>query len=196
MEQLLILLLLGIISLLKWAIDKATGGEKPPEEERRPGRPSGAEPRMETEEERRLRRFMEALGLPTDDTRPAPTFPRQKDPLAPERPISQPQKQQPRRQSPSRRLKPAPYAVTEEAAADLGAKRKQKTEAALAEPLVGAPLFSNFEAAPALETTRLAPPTSPAGEERRFRFPELRTASGLRKAFILKEILGPPKAFQ
>ena len=190
MEQLLILLLIGVFSLVKWVIDNVTNKEEPPPAK---GRGTSPEPRMETDEERRLRRFMEALGLPADEVRPVPNFPRQTEEQPAHRRLK-PERQG--RQRTARQLKPAAHPVTEEVAAQLEAVLAKKNEPSLGEPLGGEPLFTNFDAAPALQTTRLNTPATSEREEQRSRFPELRTAAGLRKAFILKEILGTPKALQ
>lgn len=189
MEQLILILLIGAFSLLKWVFDRITEAKEARQREeqltRRPSSSGEAPPRMETDEERRIRRFMEALGLPAEE---AP-------PVLPKRAEEPPRKATRPKHLP--KLKPAKYPVSADTPATI-AKPAAETAAPLLSPqetLAADPLFTNFESFPAMQTTRVSQ-TEPTEERGGALFPELRDSAALRRAFVLKEILGPPKALQ
>ena len=103
MEQLIVLVVVGVLAFLKWYVENAGKGasdetrppaQREPESESRSQRPrTGPAPLSESEEER-MRRFMEALGLPQGSVPPPVRKPVANPPIStatpiPEKPYSQ-----------------------------------------------------------------------------------------------------------
>lgn len=154
MEQLVILLVIGFISLVNWLMQRsAEVRAQRKAEAARLGVPEGnpfhpseekpaAEPRPEVDPAREMRKLMEALGLPLEDEEPPVRIEPPRAPEIPPMPALQP---------PAPSAKP-PGKIVAIATADM--------------PVVRTPLVQ-----------------------------ALRSRHGVRQAVILREILGPPKAF-
>jgi hypothetical protein len=163
MEQLVILVIIGLISLVNWLIQRsAEARERRRIERKRQESPDGdpfhqdgtarkveqPEPVSDADPAREMRRLMEAFGIPMEPEDPAP----------PEkiRPVAPPALPTPPAWVPA---SPRPAAVRAEA----------------------------------------VPPILPTAVRRRSAAPIsslLRTRKAARQAVVLREILGPPKAFQ
>lgn len=156
MEQLVILLVIGIISLVNWLMQRSAEiREQRKAEAERLGIPEGnpfqfteekpaAKTAPEKDPAREMRKLMEALGLPLEDEEPPVRRELPPVPEIPPLPVYQPKAPAP---------KPA----------------GQISAAAFAPP------------APPVAHTSLAQ--------------ALRSRDGVRQAVVLREILGPPKAF-
>ena len=163
MEQLVILVIIGLISLVNWLIQRSSElREKRRLEQKRMGMPEGVPERGESQEPEpapqaapvdpaaEMRKLMEALGLPVEDEPPvvrrAPT-----PPPAPE-------------------LPPAPPPLP-----------------------MWQPGRSEVRASP-LPVPAAAPVPKVMPAIRNRWAGELRSRDGIRRAMVLREILGPPKA--
>lgn len=152
MEQLVILLVIGIISLVNWLLQRSAEiREQRKAEAGRPGIPEGnpfqtaeEKPAAEKDPAREMRKLMEALGIPLEDKEPPVRRELPPVPEIPPLPVYQPKV-------------PAPKPAS------------QISTAAFAPP------------APPVARTALAQ--------------ALRSRDGARQAVVLREILGPPKAF-
>lgn len=187
MEQLVILIIIGAISLINWLLQKSAEhkSKRPPgrsaTEEGFDGVPapleSRREPRHEFQQEdhrpvptadpqAELRRFFEAMGLPLEEepVRPAPITPSfQEPPALPEPPAP---------------IAPAPIAPVVQPTRARSISPREKVSARYAELAKG---FARAE-----QTTEALPTVD---------FHEfLKSPASLRQAIILREILGPPKA--
>ncbi len=187
---------------------------------RRPGtapeRPNRPIPTGESEEER-LRRFLEALGVPGDAPRPAPPRPQQPAPVPVPRAILRPApKPAPRHPAPVvRPVQPRVFQDEPEPAESRDPGRLEEPASAI-ESIAGqfaamekGVQLSALDAIPEARTARTAqmapvqavfdseqaPVRQGAGQAAAVRG-MLRTAEDLRKAFILREILGPPPGLQ
>ena len=233
MDQLILLVVVGVIALVKWFVENA--GKNAPDATRptasrdpvapRTSRPAiGDASRTETEEER-MRRFMEALGLPSDAVPPPARKP----------PVNQPIQQT---APPVSRPLPTPRPSPRQLGRPLGPGTRPLPSSApahrpdIAPPLeTGGPLptmpkvASVGETAPSMEVTsipqmRFAEPeqavqsaaaavsavdkgasrstvqVQPASRMQAALMEELRGPDALRKAILLREILGAPKGLQ
>jgi len=169
MEQLVILLLILLISLVNWLIKKSTALREARKLERRAamsgetlkGEPP---PQPETDTEKSMRRFREALGLP-DDVEP-PALPRRVKHF----PLPEPPPQPP----------PLPPAA-KPAVFHLPAVRAHAEHRIFELPTrIGKPARSKVEVAEAPSRIREL----------------LGSTGGLRDAVVLSEILGPPKCLR
>ena len=165
MEQLFVIIIIGAIALVKWLTSGA--GENAGEPE------SGAPfPRGKNDEEERMRRFMEALGVPKGTAPPVrkKTLPRT---LSRREVVEQQRTLVPRRIAPSLAT-PPPVVPT------------PAPLAPVATPVLPAVLQTE-------PTPAVVPTTSrPALDFRAL----IRSADGLRDAIILREILGPAPGLQ
>ncbi len=169
MEQLVILLIIGAISLIKWGLEKAAEAReqrKSAERFEKFERPADDEtlhsPAAAPAGDDAARRLREALGLPEEQELPPP-LPRKAPVILYERPLPEP-------------LPPVDYAELE--------KRlfvPVEEEGPAAEPLVLSP------AAPLVTEPEPRPPVRSGLDEL------LRNREGLRKAILVQEILGTPK---
>lgn len=230
MEQLLILVVVGFIALVKWLLenygrftpdrDRST----PPEEDeplRRQSPPPRSSPgRVETEEEARVRRFMEALGLPAGEEPPARRAPSplpsatppmqrrvQPSPSATPPPLN-PQRRGPAPAAP-RTPHPAPRTPTV-LAPHRPPPSLEPVSPVPASPSTGEANMPIGEVFNAFDTTLESASSKAQNEQDRKSeiaafapreeggslLPDLRGAVSLRRAFILREVLGPPKALQ
>ncbi|HEX4086747.1 MAG TPA: hypothetical protein VHY22_17675 [Chthoniobacteraceae bacterium] len=176
--------------------------QQPPQQRRTGPRP---QPAPDTEEER-MRRFMEAVGLPQGGAggRPPVTRPRPQSQPRPLLPVQPP----PGMQIPGRLRRATPPPITRPAPV--------QPKTIQARPLQPAPIIEYVLPAPAQapvpapEVSKLKnlaswvtalEPEAPAAAVRetyssRSLLGDLRTPATLREAIILREVLGPPKAFQ
>jgi hypothetical protein len=162
MEQLVILVLIGLISFIQWLIKQsaelrekkkqaeraAMGGEKL-RQHPEPSEPVA--PRETVSGDEAMRRLMEALGLPPENEPPVVVS-------QPEPPVQPP---------------PLPMPVIREVPVFREA----------------VPVFRP-DPPPPRQVRRAQPAPSEAAD----RFPEFASAATLRRAIILREILGPPRA--
>lgn len=204
MEQVVILLVLAAVAFLNWLAKKAQGqgsgdvldgGPTPGTQG-----PSSPPRRKETDEER-MRRFMEALGVPTAP----PPRPRAVPPASsPPHPPSTPPPVPPAVREATRHM-PPPMARRIERKAEEAARRAQELKRlaeAAGRRAVAERIESDFphlesvarESAPspAPSATRGVAGPAAAGNLR----PLLASPSELRRAIVLREILGPPRALE
>jgi len=217
-EQVVILIIVAAFSIGKWVLDNVTKPaqeNRPKEREKRsPFGPqeratprSGPQASPADEEAERVRRFMEALGLPPGEVPPAPI---RKKPVsqhpkpvrqegvpvrpmvAPARPGPAPRPSVPTLSRPVLPEVSAPFAQPEMPPASYQAPAP-------------APLEPSLPMAAALAPAPPSPLESPAPNPRPYQVrtahpahsalrKALRQRSGLREALILSEVLGPPKA--
>lgn len=172
MEQLFIIVIFAAIGLMKWLASNKAEKFQPRDQTKHTTSAYGPIPQREEEtEEMRMRRFMEALGVPAGSV-PRPT-------KAP--PRVRPMAETPR--VPPPKLTPAPvYKKVEEAAAPVFETVVNAPESSY----VAAPLFATRDPDPVV-TPRKAP-----ADLRGL----LRSAGSLRDAVVLREILGPPRSLQ
>ena len=220
MDQLIVLVVVGVVALAKWLLENAgrfQQGEGSDLPERRTQQPPGTAPEASEEERERMRRFMEALGLPELGAPPASA-----------RNLKPPSKPPVRPAADSRR----PRQPAVRPLARPGREPLAPVRPSIAPPLeTGGPLpelpktASVSESAPCMEVAPIpalewAQPVStapaPAGGPRRptpapvaseSKRPgaagdrsalreQLRTPAALRRAILVREILGPPKGLQ
>jgi len=180
MEQLIVFIVVGVIAFFNWLIKKgakggSTGGALPPFP--RGQIPRQAQTQTSQSEEERLRKFMEALGVPNVATPP------KKITRSPQIP------QQPRIQPPFKKEFPKPVVSP-----------TVSTPPPVPVAQVVEPAPSTWEtSAPATPDVPIVDIQVPVGSvsSNAVDFKSLlRSPSSLRTAVILKEILGPPKSLQ
>jgi hypothetical protein len=166
-----------------------------------PGTPEPSQRAPTQSDEDRIRKLLEALGQPPTSRPPPPVAPRTNippRPLAPVQPpmspFSQLRREKPRKREGTPKEIPPPRLVTggDEIAppAITGAPAFEVHEAPL--PIAPAPIFK-APAEPYAAVTRAIAKT----EERKVDIAALlASASGLRDAIILREILGPPRGLR
>lgn len=210
MEQLFILLVLAALALGKWFITRnETDGEVPPESGERRDQTDATRrtrPGETLSEEERMRRFMEALGIPTTSEPPPKVTRRTEEPpkpLAPVRPPPVLTPQIPRRQKTEAQKQP-PRRPTAPA---------QPPPSPVPPPIPLAPLSPPPLSVP--ETVRVeepAPlPAYPTLTDKPYEIPVrpvsgtrqsadlralLRRTDSVRQALVLREVLGPPRGLQ
>jgi hypothetical protein len=207
MEQLFILLLVGAFALMKWALK---GGQfsKPEDSSQEPttARPSQGRGAAGSEEER-MRKFMEALGIPTSSAPPPKVAPRTeapKRPLAPVRPplvlfpdIQRPSKREQTRPRPRPRSARETTPPRQQAPPPPQPPPLARTERAEPSPR---PLTDFPEAMPAAAEFPGAETAAPVARESASQPADiralLRSPASLRSAIILREVLGPPRGLQ
>lgn len=191
--QLILVVVMAIFGLIKWIGGQLKSTGLPPERETR----SGSRPPPANSEEERMRRFLEALGIPSDAPpapRPNPTVfaPRAgPPPLARVRPMQPPPAlPKPPTRRPARRSleeAPAPTNRAEEIAfSELVTPEEMQVETVAArvstipfeKTAKGAPLPAEEMSLSAILRRALASPRD------------------LRAAFVLREVLGPPPGLQ
>jgi hypothetical protein len=186
MEQLLFLLLVGLVALVKWFVERAARGgtADPPSPTPRPRRSAPVNPQdAETE---RIRKFMEALGMPAENVPPPPIRRR----VAGEGPPVVPPRV-PRQVGPTVRRKVVPPLVPPPI--HVPAKPEPPPAPVIHQEPV--------EPAPGLDRP-LAPERVPeiATGRKAVEMAELRallgSPAGIRAAFVAREVLGPPGGLQ
>lgn len=204
--QLLVLVLMVIFGIASWIGNKLNEKKQPPQTPRAPGEPPPRRDAAESEEER-MRRFMEALGLPTDQ--PA-SPPQQQRPPAPQRPVERPRSGpppippivvpppffMPARPRPKQIAPPpipAERSLDELETTSLPVEQITLPELVTSEvhefETVTSSITAAHTRAPLL---REAAPVSSASSVHALLRAALSSPEQLRSAFVLREILGPP----
>lgn len=198
MEQLIVLIIAGFIALANWAVRKAAKTAE--EQKRQAGPPPTAEPGARRrqgpvyeDEEERLRRFMEALGVPNPPVAPRPVATPLQPPVArrirPPAPVTKAAAPP----APPRVVKPSPppVVVAQPLAPEVDPSPYESFTRVPESP------SSAFPAAP-LEISAMPVEGSPgAGIVKVSELQSLlKSPSSLRTAILLREILGPPKSMQ
>lgn len=251
-EQLIILLVLGVFAFGKWLFTNAGSRSDPPSRSSGGGTPGPSSPspirrqpipgRDESEEER-IRRFMEALGLPPDATPPQALQRPSASPAPAVAPVPAARPRRPALRKPTPMGGPNPWDFKPQP--QMERERPAEPPAAAPKPISQPPSRPQFpqppqpipagsgsgplfpEAVPASEALpsialssaedllppqaealfvegiapqmELITPASAGSAQDRVEISNvrarLRGRAALREAFILKEILGPPKAF-
>ena len=218
MDQIIVLVLVGALALGKWLFENAgkfQSGESddsaPDRSQRNTGVPrnprpiAGAAPRWENEEEK-MRRFMEALGLPPQEGVPPPVRkPKrigQPAPVVKAQPQSQPQ---PRPQSVrpqiSRPLETGGPLPTLPKTASVGETAPSMEVTSIPQMTFASPEQAmQSTAAEISAAAKLAGRPSPQKRQmpavQAALREQLRDPASLRKAILLREILGVPKGLQ
>ena len=223
MDNLPVLILVGLFALGKWLLTKANGaspsdsagGVQPPQ----PGPQARQRPQGTETDEERMRRFMDALGLPAQGAPPAKVLPRPemqsppplissvetvRRPNLPELPKVRPARRgegRPVRRAEHKGIAPELAPMT---AMDPIAKVASVSETAPSMEVTSIPAMDFGSPVEDAENAVSAagrvdrPQSQPAAAQRSgipFRG-QLRGGAALRKALVLREILGPPKALQ
>jgi hypothetical protein len=200
LENLLFILLIAIallFRLLASKVGEAKNREQDPDQRSTTSPPPvGPITRAPAESDaERIRRFLEALGQPTDTKPPPPVAPRTDVPPRPLAPVQPPISpfQQLRRDKPAKRkVIPPPQAVT-------------PTKEISPPKLTVAPAFKVHEGQLSVEQPPIIKlPAEAFGATQPTKREELKTdiatllasKSGLRNAIILREIFGPPRSLQ
>ena len=221
MEQIFFLILLAVVGLLRWISQMAEEKRNREAEKRAPGIPPLNTPVQrapaETEEER-VRRFMEALGVPTTNApipKAEPTRETPKPPAAPKRKVN-PIDPFPRGGFPPITTAPAPPPPPLPQAPPLVPQPPRVPAAPSPLPVGPPPLptrettmfaptpAAEFEVRDVTEAIDELPPTGRGqlAAEKRGAAREsalaarLRSPEGLRDAIVLLEIFGPPRSMQ
>lgn len=197
MEQLIfivIVVVVGLVNLISKAVENRRNAEAEKRAGTAPPRPSPAPPprgAAPDSEEERVRKFLEALGVPTSNVPPPKPGPRAETPAPP---TSAPRKILPvdpfpiprtRAETPRSSLPPPPLPPQPAPVAPPPLTRKTPVAAAL-------PSISAYEVQDAWTTAEAAaaPVLTSSVRDR------LRTAQGLRDAIVLREIFGAPRSMQ
>ncbi len=188
MEQLVILLVVGVIAFAKWVIENALKGKDddgsidPVPPLPRPRRPV-SEPQSEEE---RMRKFMEALGIPAGSAPPRPVEPRRlkKEPFA----EKVPPPLVPPIPKPVRQPEPTFEVESERPAQPI--LEKKPVEVPSIRTAAGSEVVA-VPAAPVLVEARNSPDFKTADL-----LQMLRSPGNVRSAVVLREILGPPRGLQ
>ncbi len=167
MEQLVILVIIGLISLVNWLMQRSAQMKEKRRLERaaqqgEPSEPLVPEPSFETQEERpdeSMRKLMEALGLPVEEAPPPLPKPVQAEPVYREPP-------------------PPPVVV-----------QRNFSHKRLSEPPQEVFVHQSHE--PHKTTSRRGPAVIEIAKPSRFRT-LLSTNEGIRDALVLSEVLGKP----
>jgi hypothetical protein len=219
-EQLVFLLIIGLISLIQWLVRKSQEAREAQdlqmrvEREQEPSAPARRlAPRPEPEsEQERIRRFLEALGVPESEAPPPPVTPAPREKVAP-RP--EPEWPRPTLASPPQPAAPPPIPARRHPAPVRRAATRprliEEAEGPAGPPLVPpTPVFvakskgidvASTVSAPSYTTEHLEPIIGLHAEEHGER-PAPKTAlaewlgtrESLRAAVVARELLGPPRA--
>ena len=175
MEQLVILLLIALISLINWLVKKSSELRKARKLEKGAGKTEeslrgGASSPAESQSERNLRRFREALGLPEEAAPPVP--PKRVEQVS----------------SPAASAPPAESSCSGKASHPSHSRRFFACRSCRMKDIDS----PNFLTEPPSSLSPLRD-----AELNPSRIPELLSSSGgLRDAMVLSEILGPPKSLR
>ncbi len=211
MDQFILLVVVGAIALIKWLLQNA--GQNAPDASRPPAsgslRPGSGDPSGTESEEERMRRFMEALGLPQNNV-PPPV----------RKPLPTPKPEMRHLGRPlgpgTRSLTPAPAAHRPNIAPPLETggplptlpKIKSVGETAPSMEVTSIPQMTFGEPEQAVQTAGAAVSglgQKPSRTGSKVQLPssaqaalreQLREPDSLRKAILLREILGAPKGLQ
>lgn len=192
--QLLVLLLMAIFGIASWIKNKLGEKNQPPPAPRAPGQSPARRPAAESEEER-MRRFLEALGMPPTEKPspptvvPPPFVPRprpvvvQAPPPLPTRPRIEP--------------RPVPPPVAAERSLDELETTSLPVEQIVLPHLI-TPTVHEFDtvssriSATHEKAAMLHEPSSPAESIHELLRAAFSSPQQLRTAFVLREVLGPP----
>ena len=204
LENLLFLLLLvvaGLFQLLGRAARKASTGEEEKPTSKSPPKMSKPIPRAAVEsDEERVRKFLEALGQPPSSKPPSPVAARTEIPQRPLAPVQPPtpyppapwkltQGEQRKRRivltegPPPGTAKPAERMLPSAMTGALASELHEESLSVGRPPIIKTPVEAYAEA---------MRPITKAGEQKPDIAMLLASASGLREAIVLREILGPP----
>ena len=216
MEQIFFLILVAVIGLVRW-LSQVAENRKNAEAERQAGGSAANVPTPVSwapaqSEEERIRKFMEALGMPTSSAPPPPVQPRpaERKVAQPDRkflpvdPFPVPQARRPQETPPVVVAVPPVVQLPPAPAAPSPLPTRQPTISAeplrpIAAPQAGGGTFEvqDLDAAAAeeraLTTSSRKANKSPAPTSVAAR---LANAQGLRDAIVLREIFGPPRSMQ
>lgn len=198
MEQVILLLVIGLISLVNWMIQKSAEARKKRQMQERidrgevePSQPMAArrydrseeEPETEGEPAENMRRLMEALGLPLEDAPPQPV---QRQHTTPPPLPTQPREM----------MQPPPLVRTVREMEARGEMPVHRQSTPVAATPAQRPKLHDWQrkAAKALEASAAAEASRTVKPSRARQM--LRQPESIRDAVILSEILGKPKAFQ
>jgi hypothetical protein len=212
MEQLIFFLVVGVIFTIIKVVSAIRKAADSYEQNQKPGgvgQPRPVQRRYDGQsEEERMRKFLEALGVPPGTTPP----PRISRPAPPPLP-GVPARQAPRRatveigpplREPVRRAAESPRARTrptvDQPPPMPAAPPRSAPSSAAVEPETRAPGASETQAAAELAWTTAQPsapgPAAPSAQQRERILALLKSAGTLRTAVVLREILGPPRSLQ
>ncbi|CAN5625011.1 hypothetical protein BH18VER1_BH18VER1_11440 [soil metagenome] len=190
MEQIFFLALVGVVALIRWLAQAAENKKNAEAAKRAQPDVSAPIPRVPAQtEEERIRRFMEALGVPKDATPPPrrDVAPKQARPLLPIDPFPIPREIIPPVVSapattapapePAAPVKPPPLPMPQ---TSMLAQRKRTERKTKRSP--GVKDISRDEISELSANRRMAA--------------RLATREGLRDAIVLREIFGPPRSMQ
>ena len=224
MDQLILLVVVGVVALAQWLFKNAgkfQGGEsddsapdrsqRNPQVPRNPRPMAGPAPRWENEEEK-MRRFMEALGLPPEEGVPPPVRKPVARPIQPAsqplpapkpdlRPVGHPLASPARRPQISRPLETGGPLPTLPKTASVGETAPSMEVTSIPQMTFAAPeqavqsASAEVSAAAKPSSRPLAPKQQTSGVQAALR-EQLRDPASLRKAILLREILGAPKGLQ
>jgi hypothetical protein len=191
-ETIILLVLAGLALIFRWFTSRTTRDT----DERRPALPNDRPRRPAESEQERVRRFLEALGMPEGSAPPPPLRPR---PAPPRRLVTPTTAETPR---PKRRrlLQPLPPLVTVPRDKTPPGPPTASEPPPLpiltpAVPLPGAPVAGQTSRRPMAVARQPARWASRPPKEISPLIALLRDRRGLQQAIILREILGPPRAF-
>ncbi len=190
-ETIIFLVLAGLALVFRWLTNRTTSEN----DDRQSTLPNEPPQRPTESEQERVRRFLEALGMPQGSAPPPPLRPR---PGPPRRLITPTAAETPR---PKRRslLQPLPPLVTVP-----GDKSQSPPKASApppspiltpAVPFPGAPVMPKTSRRPTAVTRQSSQRSAGPPNEISPLIALLRDRRSLRQAIVLREILGPPRAF-
>jgi hypothetical protein len=190
MEQLVILLLIALISIINWIIQKSKERREKRKLEKRAdatGEPVAKEERPPdaTGTETAMRRFREALGLPEEA--PPPVIPKRAEPKGVEA-----ERIEPKRMERKKRERPVPAPSPEHLAPPPLPQPERRPIVVHGPPV---PRWQEHRRFDSLHKMAKAPLPEVPKQSPRIR-ELLQSQGGLRDAVVLSEILGPPKSLR
>jgi hypothetical protein len=198
MEQLIFLIVVAVISLLNWVLRKRqeTGNEPPADVSERRAASAPRVPRSQQTEEERMRKFLEALGLPEASRQQTPRSPEERT-MPPEIRRARQDAPHPGRPAPLRR---APPPLTREIPQPKQPPQplpETYEETPIPEPLaaIQATKVEELEQLPDVRAYEPEEPQQPARAATRTLY-EMLSSDGIRTSILLREILGPPRSLQ
>jgi hypothetical protein len=183
MEQLVILLLIAVISIINWIIQKSKEAREKRKLEKRADATGEAIAKQEpTGTDTAMRRLREALGLPEDA--PPPAIPKRAEPAE-----VAPKRVERKKVGP---LAPAPLSSPDELTPPPLARPERRPVVVHAPPVRRSQEHRRFEF-----SHKAAKPLLPEAPKEALRVRELlQSQGGLRDAVVLSEILGLPKSLR
>ena len=186
----------GVITWIRNKKSEQSESAPAPTERSQPLRPAPPQAQTQTQdaEAERLRKFLEALGVPANQQPPKPVQPAPRPVQPPPRPIRRPQQQRPLPQVAVR--KPAPVVEKEEMA--LAGRLEEPAHSieqvgadfdSMAKGMAMQPI-PELERRAEADGARHVQPTAVTGKSIH---DLLRSPDSLRSALVLREVLGPPR---